>query len=120
MVPAGASAGSSIEGLGIRLRVRGSSVSMKPVSRKSPESPIRQEMPGVGAAIENDTVQPPLWRENAAIGALTLSVGGPVRGTETGGSAATFCAGSAGLGGRGGFLLRFLGTPVRKNVSTIL
>ena len=28
-------------------------------------------MPSVGSAIENTTVQPPLWRENIAIGALT-------------------------------------------------
>ena len=76
MVAAGASAGSSIDGLGIRLRVRGSSVSMKPVSRNSPVSPIRQEIPSVGSAIENTTVQPPLWRENMAIGALTESFDG--------------------------------------------
>src|SRR5882757_8275101 len=79
MVEAGASAGSSIDGLGIRLRVRGSSVSMKPVSRKSPASPIRQEIPSVGSAIENTTVQPPLWRENIAIGALTDSFDGARR-----------------------------------------
>ena len=44
---------------------------MNPVSRKSPLPPIRQEIPSVGSAIENTTVQPPLWRENIAIGALT-------------------------------------------------
>src|SRR6185369_492954 len=92
MVAAGASAGSSIEGFGIRLRVRESSVSLKPVSRKSPVSPIRQEIPSVGSAIENTTVQPPLWRENIAIGALTESSFGTF-GTDTGGSAATFCGG---------------------------
>src|ERR1700758_5039877 len=108
-----------MDGLGMRLRVRGSSVSMKPVSRKSPESPIRQEMPSVGSAIENDTVQPPLWRENAAIGALTLSVGGPVRGTDAGGSAATFCAGSAALAACVGSFIKSLATPLRKTLSTI-
>src|ERR1700709_549976 len=97
MVAAGASAGSSIDGLGIRLRVRGSSVSIKPVSRNSPLSPIRQEIPSVGSTIENTTVQPPLWRENIAIGALAASFGGGVRGTDTGGSDATFCDGSAGF-----------------------
>src|SRR5260370_42331328 len=60
MVAAGASAASSIEALGIRLRVRGSSVSINPVSRNSPVSPIRHEIPSVGSAIENTTVQPPL------------------------------------------------------------
>src|SRR5262249_62208909 len=68
IVAAGASAASSIDGLGIRLRVRGSSVSRKPVSRKSPASPIRQEIPSVGSAIENTTVQPLLWRGDAAAG----------------------------------------------------
>ena len=34
--------------------------SMKPVSWKSPLSPIRQEIPSVGSRIENTTVQPPL------------------------------------------------------------
>src|SRR5450631_816362 len=97
MVEAGASAASSIEGLGIRLRVRGSSVSMNPVSRNSPLSPIRQDIPSVGSAIENTTLRPPLWREKLAIGALTVSLEGAVRGTETGGKAATFCGGSAGL-----------------------
>src|SRR5258706_11205104 len=96
MVAAGASAASSIDGLGIRLRVRGSSVSIKPVSRNSPASPIRQEIPSVGSAIENTTVQPPLWRENIAIGALTESFWG-MRGTDTGGSAPTFFGGSARL-----------------------
>src|SRR5471032_2973827 len=99
MVEAGASAANSIDGLGIRLRVRGSSVSIKPVSRNSPLSPTRQEMPSAGSAIENITVQPPLWREKFAIGALTLSFGGAVRGTDTGGRAATFCGGSAGFAG---------------------
>src|SRR5262249_57540795 len=74
IVAAGASAASSIDGLGIRLRVRGSSVSMKPVSRKSPLSPIRQEIPSVGSAIENTTVQPPLWWEKLAIGAVVESL----------------------------------------------
>jgi hypothetical protein len=37
-----------------------------------------------------------LWRENIAIGALTESFEGAIRGTDTGGSAATFC-GSAGF-----------------------
>src|SRR4030088_3217938 len=97
MVAAGASAESSIDGFGIRLRVRGSSVSIKPVSRNSPASPIRQEIPNVGSAIENTTVQPPLWRENIAIGALTESLEGLSRGDGTGGSAASFCCGSAGF-----------------------
>src|SRR6202171_5818105 len=96
MVEAGASAGSSIDGLGIRLRVRGSSVSMNPVSRKSPASPIRQEIPSVGSAIENTIVQPPLWREKLAIGALTESSFGR-RGTDTRGSAATLCRGAGGF-----------------------
>src|SRR6516165_4016393 len=94
MVPACASGGNSIEGFGIRLRVRGSSVSMKPVSRKSPLPAIRQEMPSVGSAKENTTVQPPLWREKLAIGALVDSSFGR-RGTDTGGSAATFCGGGS-------------------------
>ena len=63
----------------------------------SPVSPIRQEIPSVGSAIENTTVQPPLWRENAAIGALTESFDGARR--CTGGSAATCCSGSADLAG---------------------
>ena len=67
----------------MRLRVRGSSVSKKPVSRNSPLSPIRQAIASVGSAIENTTVQPPLWRENMAIGALTESVCGVVRGAAT-------------------------------------
>src|SRR5882757_4744523 len=96
MVAAGASAESSIDGFGIRLRVRGSSVSIKPVSRNSPASPIRQEIPKVGSAIENTTVQPPLWREKLAIGALTESFCG-IRGTDTGGNAATFTGDSAGF-----------------------
>src|SRR6478609_10498016 len=94
MVAAGASAGSSIDEFGIRLRVRGSSVSRKPVSRKSPLSPIRQEMPSAGSRIEKTTVHPPLWRENIAIGALTESDGvGELR--CTGGSAAICCGGLA-------------------------
>src|ERR1700688_5288891 len=96
MVAAGASPGSSIDRLGIGLRVRGSRMSIKPVSRNSPLSPIRQEIPSVGSAIENTTVQPPLWRENIAIGALTESSFGR-RGTDTGGNEATFCEGSAGF-----------------------
>src|SRR3977135_4625226 len=83
-------------GLGIRLRVRGAMVSMKPLSRNSPPSPLRHEIPSVGSAIENTTVQPPLWRENIAIGALMESFSG-IRGTDTGGSAASFCGGLAGL-----------------------
>src|SRR5258708_11290349 len=74
MVAAGASAESSIDGFGIRFRVRGSSVSIKPVSRNSPASPIRQEIPKVGSAIENTTVQPPLWREKNALGAVDEAV----------------------------------------------
>src|ERR1700751_5471857 len=106
-----------MDGLAMRLRVRGSSVSMKPVSRNSPVEPIRQEIPSVGSAIENETVQPPLWREKAAIGALTLSLGGGVvRGTDTGGNAATFCgAGSAGAATCAASLAR----PLRKTLSTI-
>src|SRR5215468_2638157 len=97
MVAAGASAASSIDGLGMRLRVRGSSVSRKPVSRKSPASPMRQEIPKVGSAIENTIVQPPLWREKDAIGALVDSAAGfGLRGATTGGmAAATFCSASA-------------------------
>src|ERR1700745_855361 len=87
LVAAGALAARSLEGLGIRLRVRGSSVSRKPVSRNSPASPMRHEIPRVGSAIENTTVQPPLWRENIAIGALTLSPAGGTRGNDTGGQA---------------------------------
>jgi len=45
MVAAGASAASSIDGLGIRFRVRGSSVSMNPVSRKSRASDRRSRTP---------------------------------------------------------------------------
>src|SRR2546423_12845046 len=104
MVAAGASPASSIAGFGMRLRARGSSVSRKPVSRNSPLSPMRQEIPSAGSTIENTTVQPPLWRENIAIGALMESFGGAVRGTDTGGRAASFCGGSPRLG----FLLRFL------------
>src|ERR1700757_4422680 len=105
-----------MDGLGMRLRVRGSSGSMTPVSRKSPPGPMRQEMPSVGSAIENDTVQPPLWRENAAIGALRLSFEGEVRGTETGGSAATFSgAGPAGFAA----CVLSLAMPLRKTLSTI-
>ena len=114
MVPAGASAGSSIDGLGIRLRVRGSSVSMKPVSRKSPASPIRQEMPSVGSAIENTTLQPPLWRENEAIGALTASVCG--LSCCTGGNAATCCGGAAGFVASAAAVPL---APLRKTSSTI-
>src|SRR5215468_10798353 len=95
MVAACASGGNSIDGLGMRLRVRESSVSKNPVSRKSLLPATRQEIPSVGSAIENVTVQPPLWRENAAIGAFMES--GATRGTETGGKAATFCSASAGL-----------------------
>src|SRR5260370_31526071 len=97
MLAAGASAESSIDGFGIRLRVRGSSVSRKPVRRNSPASPIRQEIPRVGSAIENTTVQPLLCREKLAIGALTASLEGAMRGTDTGGSAANFVSASAGL-----------------------
>src|ERR1700748_3358131 len=93
MVEAGVSAASSIEGLGMRLRVRGSSVSRNPVSRKSPLLPIRQEIPSVGSAIENTTVQPPLWREKEAIGAFRLSLCGGARGATTGGTAAASCGG---------------------------
>src|SRR5216683_5483691 len=114
MVAAGASAESSIDGFGIRLRVREPSVSIKPVSRNSPASPIRQEIPKVGSAIENTTVQPPLWRENVAIGALTESFCG-TRGTDTGGSAATFCAGLAVLAASGDPFA----TPFKKTSSTI-
>ena len=59
----------------------------------------------MGSANENVTLQPPLWREKLAIGALVVSSFG-TRGTETGGSAASFCGGgSAGLRG-GGRILR--------------
>ena len=50
MVAAGASAGSSIEGLGIRLRVRGSSVSMKPVSRNAYKDLITKLIDKFGSA----------------------------------------------------------------------
>src|SRR5579863_5967998 len=93
MVAACASAASSTDGLGIRLRVLESSESRNPVSRKSPLLPIRQEIPSVGSAIENTTVQPPLWRENIAIGALTESSFGGV-GIAAGDNAATFGEGS--------------------------
>src|SRR3954449_5129083 len=110
MVPACASGGNSIDGFGIRLRVRGSSVSMKPVSRKSPLPAMRQEIPTVGSAKENTRLHPPLWREEPpavgwgketpplhpplwreklAIGALVASSFG-MRGTDTGGRAASF------------------------------
>src|SRR5947207_13418708 len=98
MVAAGASAASSIEGLGIRLRVRGSSVSMNPVSRNSPASPIRHEIPRVGSAIENTTVQPPLWRQNITNQPIKEWLEGATRGTDTGGSAATVYGPSGGLG----------------------
>src|SRR5215471_19183495 len=96
MVVACASGGNSIYGFGMRLRVRESSVSRNPVSRKSLLPAIRQEIPRVGSAIEKVTVQPPLWREKAAIGAFRESLCG-TRGTETGGNAATFCGASVGL-----------------------
>src|SRR5258708_9313518 len=88
MVAAGASAESSIDGFGIRLRVRGSSVSIKPVSRNSPASPIRQEIPKVGSAIENTTVQPPLWRENITLGPVTENFFGTPRPPPPGRAAA--------------------------------
>ena len=72
--------------------------------------------PCVGSRIENTTVQPPLWRENIAIGALTESFDGAVRGTDTGGRAATFCdGGSAGFAAAGSALAM----PLRKTSSTI-
>src|SRR5258705_10073101 len=43
----------------MRLRVRGSNASMKPVSRKLPASPRRQEIPVTGSANESATDQPP-------------------------------------------------------------
>ena len=77
---------------------------------------MRQEMPRVGSAIENITVQPPLWREKAAIDALTLSFDGAVRGTETGGSAANFRGeGSGGCPA----CVASLATPLRNTLSTI-
>ena len=88
---------------------------MNPVSRKSPASPSRQEMPSVGSAIENTTVQPPLWRENIAIGALTESFCG--LSCCTGGKAASFGSGSA-----AGFIAASGGpfaTPLRNTSSTI-
>ncbi len=101
----------------MRLRVRGSSVSMNPVSRKSPPSPSRQEIPSVGSAIENTTVHPPLWRENAAIGAFTESFDGASRCTWV--SAATFCGGSAGFSATAGFGSALAVAPLRKTSSTI-
>src|SRR5258706_11694272 len=97
MVAAGASAASSIEGLGIRLRVRGSSVSTNPVSRNSPASPIRHEIPSVGSAIENTTVQPPLWREQNVICAGAERLSGAIRGSDFGGAARTLSRAPAGL-----------------------
>src|SRR5258708_38356662 len=97
MVAAGASAESSIDGFGIRLRVRGSSVSIKPVSRNSPASPIRQEIPKVGSAIENTTVQPPLWRGDNAGGAVTGTFFG-APGAHPRGRARPLCAPPALLG----------------------
>src|SRR3954464_11721318 len=116
MVPACASGGNSIDGFGILLRVRGSSVSMKPVSRKSPLPAMRQETPSVGSAKENVTLQPPLWREKLAIGALVVSSFG-TRGTETGGNAASCCGG--GSAGRAAAAAASLATPLRKTSSTI-
>src|SRR3954469_2731074 len=113
MVPACASGGNSIDGFGILLRVRGSSVSMKPVSRKSPLQAMRQETPSVGSAKENTTLQPPLWRDKIAIGELVASFFG-TRGTDTGGSSASFCA-----GGSAGRAATSLAIPLRKTSSTI-
>src|ERR1700741_2132949 len=114
MVVAGASGGNSIDGFGMRLRVRGSSVSKNPVSLKSPLAPRRQEIPSAGSAIEKTTVQPPLWRENAAIGAFIESLCGETRGTETGGSAAIFFGASVGFASACP-----RGVPLRKTLSTI-
>src|SRR5258705_12110174 len=116
MFAAGASVGSSIDELGISLRVRGSSVSINPDSRISLVTPFRHEIPSVGSAIENTTVQPPLWRENIAIGALTESFEGAMRGTDTGGSAATFCGTSAGFAVSG---WAFATAPFKNTSSTI-
>src|SRR3954468_10358712 len=116
MVPAAASGGNSIDGFGIRLRVRGSSVSMNPVSRKSPLPAIRQEIPSVGSAKENTTLHPPLWREKLAIGALTLSSFG-TRGTDTGGSPAPLRGG--GPAGRAAAASASFAIPLRKTSSTI-
>jgi len=50
-------------GLGIRLRVRGSSVSIKPVSAEfTVYRHIRHEIPSVWSAIENTTGPAALWR----------------------------------------------------------
>src|SRR3569623_402569 len=117
MVPACASGGSSIDGFGIRLRVRGSRVSMKPVSRKSPLPAMRQDTPMVGSAKEKVTLQPPLWREKLAIGALVVSSFGK-RGTETGGNAATFCGGGS-AGRDAAAAAASLAAPLRKTSSTI-
>ena len=87
---------------------------MKPVSRKFPASPIRQEMPSVGSAIENTTVQPPLWRENIAIGAFTESFCG--FSCCTGGNAASFCGASAGFAATSGWPFAM---PLRNTSSTI-
>lgn len=88
---------------------------MNPVSRKSPLPAIRQDTPSVGSAKENVTLQPPLWREKLAIGALVISSLG-TRGTTTGGSAATFCGG--GSAGPAGAAASFA-APLRKTSSTI-
>src|SRR5262249_32725838 len=74
----------------MRLRVRGSNASMKPVSRKLPASPRRQEIQVTGSAKENATDQPPLWRVNDAIGALAGAVRSlPICAPLPGGSMAT-------------------------------
>src|ERR687887_42710 len=112
MVAADCSAANSIEGLGISLRGRGSAASIKPASRNSPVSPSRQEIPSVGSAIENTTVQPPLWREKEAIGALTESL--VVIGLFAGVNAASCCAGSAGLAATAGCGSDAPAVPLRK------
>src|SRR5258706_4836425 len=117
MVTAGASAASSIEGFGIRLRVRGSSVSINPVSRNSPVSPIRHEIPSVGSAIENTTVQPPLWREKNSIGALAGTFEGALRGVDFGGIAPTLFRPPAALSGSGAGLAA---PPLSKTPSPLL
>src|SRR5215470_10244534 len=99
MVAAPWSASSENDGLGIRLRVCGSSTSRKPVSRNWPASPTRNEITVVGSTNDRLTVQPELWREKLAIGALTGSFAGSWRcgsGCGWGGNAAIVGPGAGG------------------------
>lgn len=57
-------------GLGMRRRVRGSSMSMNPVSRKFWDSSVRHEIAVTGSANDTDICQPLLERMNRAAGAV--------------------------------------------------